>query len=412
MNLMKQVFLFLFIALSATAIAQNNNAEEAARKIADYIIANTSFQFIDSKTNEKFSTTKGLDTNYAVKAESKFNKWFYPNGVLSIGMVQLSGVLNDKKYADYAKRNYDFIFDNISYFEPLYKSGGKPEWNSFFAMDNLDACGAMAAGLADVDATSNRKDFNAYLERAANYISNFQLRLPDKTFVRPTPRNLTLWADDLYMSVPFLARMGKLTGNKKYFDDAVIQVENFNKYLYDPATGLFFHCYYYNEKQNGTAHWGRSNGWVAVAQVELLNNLPADHPKRQHLIDLLLRQIAGYARYQDVSGLWHQLLDKSDSYLETSVTAMFTYTVARAVNEGWIPKSYLSIARDGWEGLVSKINVDGQVRDVCTGTNAAENIRYYYTRPTPLNDTHGLGPILLAATEIIKANRNEKTGGK
>ena len=106
------------------------------------------------------------------------------------------------------------------------------------------------------------------------------------------------------------------------------------------------------------------------------------------------------------------MLDKSDSYLETSVTAMFTYTVARAVNEGWIPKSYLSIARDGWEGLVSKINVDGQVRDVCTGTNAAENIRYYYTRPTPLNDTHGLGPILLAATEIIKANRNEKTGGK
>ena len=406
------VFMCTLFMLSHAKSQAPAMPEEVARKVADYIIANTSFQFVDSKTGEKFQSTKGLKPTADVKAESKFNKWFYPNGVLAIALVQMGQVLNDKKYAEYARKNYEFIFDNMDYFDTLYKAGTKAEWNALFSMDNLDACGAMAAGLSDVNAVSMRRDWQTYLEKAARYIFEKQLRSADGTFVRPTPRNTTLWADDLYMSVPFLARMGKLTGNNKYFEDAIIQVENFNKYLFDTASGLYFHAYYNDVQQKGTAHWGRSNGWVAVAQTELLNYLPTNHPKRQMLIKLLLRQIAGYARYQDVSGLWHQLLDKQDSYLETSVSAMFTYVVARAVNEGWIPKNYLSIAKDGWEGVVSKINPDGQVRDVCIGTNAAENIRYYYTRTTPLNDSHGLGPVLLAAMEMVRASRNDQSTNK
>jgi len=209
------------------------------------------------------------------------------------------------------------------------------------------------------------------------------------------------------MSIPFLARMGKLTGDNKYFDDAIKQVENFNKYLYDPATGLFFHNYYSDDQTNGVGHWGRSNGWIAMAQVELLNNLPANHPKRAELIKLLLRQIVGYARYQDQTGLWHQLLDKPDSYLETSVTAMYTYAVARAVNQGWINEKYIAIAREGWKGLASKITADGQLQDVCIGTNMDTDIKFYYTRPTELNDTHGLGALLLAGTEMIKAEKKK-----
>jgi rhamnogalacturonyl hydrolase YesR len=275
-------------------------------------------------------------------------------------------------------------------------------------MSNLDACGAMAAGLADVYATDAKKDFRSYLDRAGDYILHKQKRLEDGTLARPNPHNATIWADDLYMSVPFLARMGKITGDNKYFDDAIKQVENFNKHLYDPATGLFFHCWYSDVQMNGVGHWGRSNGWLAVAQTELLNNLPANHPKRQQLINLLLRQIVGYSRYQDTTGLWHQVLDKPDSYLESSVTAMFTYAVAKAVNEGWINKSYLTIAKDGWQGLTTKITADGQIQDVCIGTNIAENIRFYYDRPKQLNDTHALGALLLAGAELIRAEKINK----
>lgn len=402
-------FLSLFlIACSATVFGQGTSTEEVIRRVADNVIQNTSFKFINTNTKEKYDSTKGLASSPDIKADSKYNKWMYVNGVLTIGMMQTANVLNDKKYSDYSLHNFSFIFDNLDYFETLRKNKApKVEYNAVFNISNLDACGAMSAGLFDVDVLANRKDYKAYLNRSADYILTKQLRLPDGTLSRPNPRNMTLWADDMFMSIPFLARMGKLTGDSKYFDDAIKQVENFNKYLFDPTTGLFFHNYYSDDQTNGVGHWGRSNGWIAMAQVELLNNLPANHPKRPELIRLLLRQIVGYSRYQDQTGLWHQLLDKPDSYLETSVTAMYTYAVARAVNQGWINEKYIAIAQEGWKGLTSKITADGQLQDVCIGTNMDTAIKFYYTRPTELNDTHGIGALLLAGAEVLKAERKK-----
>jgi len=407
---MRSFFCLLLLGWSSLAFSQDAaNTEKTVRLVADHIIQTTTFKFVNTKTHQKYDSTTGLEPSADIKAESTYNKWAYVNGVLTVGMMHTADVLGDKKYSDYSQHNFEFIFNNISYFEGLYKANTpKVEYGSVFSMSNLDACGAMAAGLSDVDALAHRKDFRAYLDRAATYISTKQQRLPDGTLCRPRPRDGTLWADDMYMSIPFLARMGKITGDNKYFDDAIKQVENFNKYLYDPSTGLYIHNYFADVAMNGVAHWGRCNGWVAMAQVELLSNLPANHPKRAELIRLLLRQIVGYSRYQDQTGLWHQLIDKPDSYLETSVTAMFTYSVAKAVNEGWIPPSYLSIAREGWKGLLTKITPDGQLQDVCIGTDMEDDIKFYYTRPTQLNDTHGLGALLLAGTELIRADKLAK----
>ncbi|WP_439696870.1 glycoside hydrolase family 105 protein [Mucilaginibacter sp. AW1-7] len=407
--MMKSFLYLLLMVCPAIAFGQDTNTEAVVRKVADNIVQNTSFKFINSSTKEKYDSTKGLASSADIKADSKYNKWAYVNGVLAIGMVQTADVLKDKKYSEYSQHNFEFIFDNLNYFEALYKAKTTPrvEYGSVFNITNLDACGAMSAGLFDVNALAQRKDYQAYLERSAAYILTKQMRLSDGTLARPQPRFGTLWADDMFMSIPFLARMGKLTGDSKYFDDAIKQVENFNKYLYDSATGLFFHNYYSDDQTNGVGHWGRSNGWIAMAQVELLNNLPANHPKRPELIKLLLRQIVGYSRYQDQTGLWHQLLDKPDSYLETSVTAMYTYAVARAVNQGWINEKYLAIAREGWDGLKTKITAAGELQDVCIGTNMDTDIKFYYTRPTELNDTHGLGALLLAGTEMLKAERKK-----
>lgn len=374
------------------------------RRVVDHIVATTSFQFVNGKTGEKMESVKGL-ASADIKAESSYNKWLYPNGVLSVGMIQASAALRDASYSDYARRNYRFIFDNIDYFRKQYEAGNKrAEYGAFFRMGALDDCGSMAAGLCDVYAFDHRDDYMVYLKRAADYILHKQQELPDGTLGRDHPHRLTIWADDLYMSVPFLARMGKMTGDPQYFDFAIRQVENFNHYLYDPSTGLYFHCYYTDTDMNGVGRWGRANGWLAMAQAMLLENLPKDHPKRPELIRFLLRQIVGYARYQDnTTGLWHQVLDKPDSYLETSVSAMFTYAVAKAVNEGWINPRYMSIARDGWAGLMDKVTPDGQLQDVCIGTNIEDDIRFYYTRPKETNDTHGLGAFLLAGSEMLKA---------
>lgn len=140
-----------------------------------------------------------------------------------------------------------------------------------------------------------------------------------------------------------------------------------------------------------------------VAQVDLLDRLPQNHPQRDTLLTLLRRHILGIAQYQSGEGLWHQLLDKVDSYLETSCSAMFIYTIARAVNKGYIEPRYASIAQRGWEGVRSKIRSDGQIEGVCTGTGVSDDLAFYYRRPTPINDVHGLGTILLAGAEVLSA---------
>ena len=398
--LLVPAFLFATVVFAQTS----SNTEEVVRRVADHIVKETTFRFINSKTGEKFESTKGKDTTNNVHADSKFNRWQYVNGVLTVGMLRIANVLNDHKYSDYSRRNFSFIFDNLDYFKKIFDGGANNvEYRPVFRIGSLDDCGSMSAGLLDVYSSDKRKDYLDYLNRVGDYIINKQVKFPDGTLARNNPRQMTLWADDLYMSVPYLARMGKFTGDNKYFDFAIRQVESFNRYIYDPSTGLYFHTYFNDNNTNGVARWGRCNGWVALAQVELLNNLPADHPKRADLIKLLERQIIGYSRYQDSSGMWHQLLDKPDSYLESSVTAMFTYTIAKAVNEGWINKRYLTIAYKAWDALTKRVTADGQIPDICIGTSVEEDISYYYNRPTELNDTHGLGAFLMAGAEMIRA---------
>ena len=81
---------------------------------------------------------------------------------------------------------------------------------------------------------------------------------------------------------------------------------------------------------------------------------------------------------------------------------MFTYAIAWSVNNGYIEQRYSSIALRGWEGIVSKILPDGEIEGVSAGTGVSEDLVYYYHRPTPLNDPHGIGAVLLAGTEVLR----------
>jgi rhamnogalacturonyl hydrolase YesR len=204
-----------------------------------------------------------------------------------------------------------------------------------------------------------------------------------------------------------MVRMGKLSGEIKYFDDAAKQVINFHKHLFDDNMGLMHHCWYSDLNRKGIALWGRANGWAILAQVYLLDYLPKNHPQRDTLLTLFRKHLLGVARYQGSEGLWHQLLDKTDSYLETSCSSMFTYSIARAVNKGYLDQRYKSIAERGWEGIQTRVRPDGQIEGVCAGTVVSEDLVHYYKRPTPLNDIHGIGFVILAGIEV--SNLNNKT---
>ena len=404
-----KIFTFLlvsgiFLPEPSTVAQDKNQTRDALQKIARAVLQDARFQFVDPKSGSYFNTAEEAPPGASITPVSRYTEWRYWNGVLNVAMIQLGEVLDDPSYPEFSSMNIAFSFDNYRSFEKKYHGEGK--WNNPFGqrfiMEELDDCGAMGASVIEVYRNHKQVRYKEYIDQAADHILHRQSRYDDGTLVRSFPRKWTLWADDLYMSVSFLSRMGAWTNDPRYFDDAVRQVINFHKYLFDPPMGLMHHCWYSDTKQPGVAFWGRANGWALLAQVDLLDRLPRQDPRRDTLLILLHRHIDGIVRYQSKTGLWHQLLDKEDSYLETSCSAMFTYAMARAVNKGYCERRNAAAARRGWEGVMSTIHADGQIEGVCTGTGVSDDLTFYYNRPAPLNDVHGIGAVLLAGAEILQ----------
>lgn len=395
-----------------TVFSQQRTDEECIRAVADNILKEPVTQFVGVKTGKTYNSTKEIPKGEDVKFKSPLSEWHYSNGVLDMSMINLGEYLNDPKYINYAKNHVAFGFANYEYFKNTFRNDRK-HWHWPFGqlwnMKELDDCGAMGAAVIEVYNYDSKKQYKEYFEAAAKHIMQDQTRLSDGTLCRTFPREMTVWADDVYMSVSFLAQMGKQTGDTKYFDEATRQIINISDYLWCPEKQLFYHCYYTDLNRNGVAFWGRANGWITVSLVRLLDVLPKDYAGRKQLIDLLEKQIVGASRYQNENGMWNQLLDKPESYDESSVTAMYVYGIAKAINEGWFDDTYLRIAQLGWNALKKdQITENGHFKNVCVGTGITDDLPFYYTRPVGENEKHGLGLIIDAGVEILKLNKRNK----
>jgi unsaturated rhamnogalacturonyl hydrolase len=274
----------------------------------------------------------------------------------------------------------------------------------------LDDAGAVCAAMIKtlrLGGNANKATLRPLIDSYMDYISNKEFRLPDGTLARNRPQKNTIWLDDLYMSVPALAQMGKLTGDKKYYDDAVKQILQFSQRMFNKEKGLYMHGWVQEMDTHPEFRWGRANGWALMAMVELLDVLPESHEGYKPVMELLRAHIKGLAQYQSSKGLWHQLLDRNDSYLETSATAIYTYCIARAINKGWIDKlAYSPMCLLGWNAVTTQVNKIGQVENVCVGTGMAFDPAFYYYRPVNVFAAHGYGPVILAGAEVINLLKN------
>jgi rhamnogalacturonyl hydrolase YesR len=201
--------------------------------------------------------------------------------------------------------------------------------------------------------------------------------------------------------------MGHYTGETKYFDDAVKQILQFSERMFNHEKGLFMHAWIEGMEQHPQFHWGRANGWAIMTMVELLEVLPTEHQGYLPIVELLQKHVEGLARCQSPEGFWHQLLDRNDSYLETSATAIYVYAIARAINRGYVDaQAYGPMLCVAWNAVDSKINAAGQVEGTCVGTGMGFDPAFYYNRPTSPYAAHGYGPVLLAGTEMMELLNN------
>lgn len=396
--------------------AQNPVAELTARKIADRILQSTTYTFQNKKTGEIYTSLKNVPLTQDMTVQSVYNQWHYTNGVTNIAMMELAQKSGKKEYEDFVLKNMNFVFNegNLDYFRQLYdqakeKSGWmgvrNVSWHMIFRGKRLDDNGPMGASLIEIQKKYPSDTFLAYINETADHLNYAEPRLKDGTIARIWPHVNTIWADDAFMAVSFLARMGSFTGDNKYFTDAAKQILNYTKYLWRPEMQLYYHCYHTDNKEHGVAHWSRANGWVFMATADLLTYMPKNHPLRQKVIQNFKMQATGIARYQGANGLWHQVLDKVDSYEEITGTAMFTFGIARGVKNGWLHPDFIYVAEQGLRGMMKKITPEGDVTSICVGTGIMPSLQYYYNRPTQENDPMGEGPVLRALVEMIDAPR-------
>ncbi|MBB3126857.1 rhamnogalacturonyl hydrolase YesR [Paenibacillus rhizosphaerae] len=354
-----------------------------------------------------------------------FGRWNYPLGVTLYGLLETGKELGRSDYIDYAAEHIGQCtsIDELVLWDA--ERHGAPGANHQLALiDSLDDCGSFGATMLRAHKERTLPGAERAAERIARYIMEEQDRLEDGTLYRLRSFSElmvnTIWCDDLYMSVPFLCQYFALTGEKHVLDDAAEQFLLYRKRLYMPEGNIMHHVYNIRFGKPCTVPWGRGNGWVLFSLTELLDVLPDDHPRRSELLRWYRELCGGYAALQDTEGLWHQVLTDPDSYAETSCTSMFVYAFAKGVRQGWLPDAgrFAHAALRGFEALTRHcIDQHGNIYGVCRGSGYSFSPLYYKERLSwLLNDTHGIGIVLLAGIETKRlrtylATRSEPAKG-
>ena len=385
------------------------NVKAVLDKVFNYLDAVTPALMINKQTGEAVNEIDKLDTNTIVKS-GDFRLTSYEWGVTYSAMQRAAETTGDARYSNYVKTRFDFLSKWVAAVKlkfPLEYIQRKRLFNQPIDPHALDDAGAVCASMIKAQRSGLTNNLRPMIDNYINYVFTKEYRLKDGTIARNRPQKNTLWLDDLYMAIPAIAQMGKLTGDKKYFDDAVNQVKLYSQRMFNKEKGLYMHGWVESMKTHPEFRWARANGWALLTKVELLDVLPENHPGRNFVLQLLKDHIKGLASYQSGTGFWHQLLDREDSYLETSATAIYSYCIAHACNKGWIdPMIYGPMSILAWNAVSTKINDKGQVEGTCVGTGMAFDPAFYYYRPVNVFAAHGYGPVLLACAEIIQLLTN------
>ncbi|GFZ38840.1 glycoside hydrolase family 88/105 protein [Bacteroides nordii] len=204
-----------------------------------------------------------------------------------------------------------------------------------------------------------------------------------------------IWIDDMFMITTIQSQAYRATGDRKYIDRAAREMAMYLKEIQRP-NGLFYHS------PEAPFFWARGNGWMAAGMAQLLSILPKDNSDRTTIMEAYKKMMDTLRQNQDPDGMWHQLIDEPASYKETSGTAMFTYAMIMGVKRGWLDKKeYGAAARKGWLALVTYINEDDEITNVCEGTNIKNDKNHYMNRKQITGDLHAHAPLLWCAVALL-----------
>lgn len=354
----------------------------------------------------------------------KTARWDYEQGLMLKALERVWQRTGDARYFTYVQKDLD---------QYVRKDGSirtyKPDE---YQLDNLTTGHALLL-LAQVSGPQQEK----YL-KAAQLLRrqlDTQPRTNEGGFWHKKIYPDQMWLDGLYMAGPFYAEYSRLLNQPAGLDDVARQFSLVEKHLVDVKTGLLYHGYDESREQAWASKttgqspnfWDRGIGWYAMALVDVLDYFPADHPRRPALVQALQRLAPVLARYQDSkTGTWSLVMGqegRQGNYPEASGSSMFVYALAKGARLGYLDKKYAQVARKGYDGILKTfVATEANGTLALNGTVSVGGLggkpyrdgsfEYYLSEPLRKNDLKGVGPFILASTEMEIAAENSIGQGK
>lgn len=214
------------------------------------------------------------------------------------------------------------------------------------------------------EATGDRQ-YAATLERIAD---RYLAQRPDG---RPVAVDADFRVEDIFFASTLLGRAFRSSGDPRYADALFSFLERVDA---QPDTGLWHHC------GASPFYWGRGNAFAALGFAESLSYLPPTNPRRAALEAKHRAHLAALIAHQHESGAWRQVVDRPDSYLELTATAMIGYALVRGMGRGWLAREFKPAAAGAWAAVAERVDDAGMVRDSCPGTGPLPTLEDYLAR--------------------------------
>ncbi len=336
----------------------------------------------------------------------------YTQGVGAMAMLGVWQATGDEKYYDYVYRYADFMVND---------EGKIFNYNYDIDPYNLDLINAGKMFFTLYERTGDEK-----YKKAMDMLYNTLQTHPRNSlggFWHKQIYPWQMWLDGLYMATTYLLQYGVVFDKPEAVDDAIDQFLLVKQYMHNPENGLYYHAWDEAKRQRwadpetGLSHifWGRSIGWWWMAVVDILDYVPEDHPKRPELIEIVQGLADAVPKYQD-GGLWYQVVDmggREGNYQEASVSSMFMYCIAKAVNKGYISQDYMKYAEAAYEGLTTtlmRVDEDGTLNltNCCAVAGLGGSpyrdgsYEYYINERIRDNDGKATGPFIMGCLQLNK----------
>ena len=252
--------LLLILLISAASPRTTVPDSTVVQEIADYIVDSWQTGYLSEKDGKFYEKAADIPSDEGITMRSKYANWHYTTGIINSALLQYSALSGKSRYAEHTVKHAAYCLQEWDKVRPSHTPTG--DWHPHHGLrrfDELDFVGTECGALIDIQNWFGNNDYEDWIRKAAEHIRHGQARFEDGTLVRTWPSECSLWADDLFMGLAFMTRYAVHYGDTLMLKDAVRQVDNFNKYLWDPEAQLYWHAWLQQTGANAGVHWGRCN---------------------------------------------------------------------------------------------------------------------------------------------------------